>query len=50
MSRERIGKFVAKCRKNQNLTQEQLTDKLNITYKAVSKNEKLSKYCGNKLN
>lgn len=37
MNQEKIGRFIAKCRKNQNLTQEQLADKLNITYKAVSK-------------
>ncbi len=37
MNQEKIGKFIAKCRKNQNLTQEQLADKLNITYKAISK-------------
>lgn len=37
MNQERIGKFIAECRKNQKLTQEQLAEKLNITYKAVSK-------------
>lgn len=37
MNQECIGKFIAKCRKNQNLTQEELASKLNITYKAVSK-------------
>lgn len=37
MNQERIGKFIAKCRKEQNLTQEELAEKLNITYKAVSK-------------
>ncbi len=36
MNQEKIGKFIAKCRKNQTLTQEQLADKLNITYKAAS--------------
>ncbi len=44
MNQERIGKFIAKCRKNQNLTQEELASKLNITYKAVSKWE-----CGKSL-
>lgn len=37
MNQEKIGKFIAKCRKNQKLTQEQLAEKLGVTYKAVSK-------------
>ena len=37
MSQEKIGKFIASCRKKQKLTQEQLAEKLGITYKAVSK-------------
>lgn len=37
MNQEKIGKFIAQCRKDQKLTQEQLAEKLNITYKAVSK-------------
>lgn len=37
MDQEKIGKFIAKCRKEKKLTQEQLAEKLNITYKAVSK-------------
>ncbi len=37
MNQERIGKFIATCRKEQNLTQEQLAEKLGITSKAVSK-------------
>lgn len=37
MNQEKIGKFIASCRKKQNLTQEQLAEKLGITYKAVSK-------------
>lgn len=37
MNQEKIGKFIAKRRKEQKLTQEQLAEKLNITYKAVSK-------------
>ncbi len=37
MNQEKIGKFIATCRKKQNLTQEQLAEKLGITYKAVSK-------------
>lgn len=44
MDQIKIGKFIAKCRKKQNLTQEQLANKLNITYKAVSKWE-----CGKSL-
>lgn len=37
MNQEKIGKFIAKCRKEQELTQEQLAEQLGITYKAVSK-------------
>jgi len=37
MNQEKIGKFIASCRKKQNLTQEELAEKLDITYKAVSK-------------
>ena len=37
MNQEKIGKFIAGCRKKQKLTQEQLAEKLGITYKAVSK-------------
>ena len=37
MNQEKIGKFISQCRKEQKLTQEQLAEKLNITYKAVSK-------------
>jgi transcriptional regulator with XRE-family HTH domain len=44
MSQEKIGKFIAKCRKDVKLTQEQLAEKLEITYKAVSKWE-----CGKSL-
>ncbi len=44
MNQVKIGKFIAICRKEQNLTQEQLAEKLGITYKAVSKWE-----CGNGL-
>ena len=37
MNQEKIGKFIADCRKEQKLTQEQLAEKLGITSKAVSK-------------
>ena len=37
MDQEKIEKFIASCRKKQKLTQEQLAEKLGITYKAVSK-------------
>ncbi len=37
MNQDKIGKFIASCRKKQKLTQEQLAEKLGITYKAVSK-------------
>lgn len=37
MNQEKIGRFISQCRKEQKLTQEQLAEKLNITYKAVSK-------------
>ncbi len=37
MDQMKIGKFIADCRKNQNLTQAQLAEKLNITDRAVSK-------------
>ena len=37
MNQQKIGKFIASRRKKQKLTQEQLAEKLNITYKAVSK-------------
>ena len=37
MNQEKIGKFIAKCRKEKNLTQEQFGKKLGVTYKSVSK-------------
>ena len=37
MNQEKIGKFIAKCRKDKNLTQSELADKLNISNKAISK-------------
>ena len=40
MNQEKIGKFIAELRKEKNLTQEQLVQKLNITKNAVSKWER----------
>lgn len=37
MNQIKIGKFIAECRKEKNLTQIQLAEKLNITDKAISK-------------
>ncbi|MBE6788740.1 MAG: helix-turn-helix domain-containing protein [Ruminococcaceae bacterium] len=37
MNQLKIGKFIAECRKKENLTQMQLAEKLNITDRAVSK-------------
>ncbi len=37
MNQEAIGKFIANCRKEKNLTQMQLAEKLNITNRAISK-------------
>ena len=37
MDQLKIGKFIAECRKEENLTQAQLAEKLDITDRAVSK-------------
>lgn len=37
MDQEKIGKFIAECRKERNITQVQLAEKLNLTDKAISK-------------
>lgn len=37
MDQEKIGKLIAKCRKEKNMTQVELADKLGVTDKAVSK-------------
>ena len=37
MDQIKIGKFISECRKNKNMTQAQLAEKLNITDRAVSK-------------
>ncbi|MBQ8293547.1 MAG: helix-turn-helix domain-containing protein [Bacilli bacterium] len=40
MDQIKIGKFIAECRKKQNLTQAELAEKFNITDRAVSKWER----------
>ena len=37
MEQAKVGKFIAECRKNKNLTQAELAEKLNITDRAISK-------------
>ncbi len=37
MNQAKIGRFIAECRKNKNLTQMQLAEKLKITDRAISK-------------
>lgn len=37
MNPEKVGKFIKKLRKENNLTQKELADKYNVTYQAVSK-------------
>ena len=37
MDQIKIGQFIAECRKDKNLTQEQLADMLNTTNKSISK-------------
>lgn len=37
MDQEKIGKFIAECRKKNNLTQEQLGEKLGVTGKSISR-------------
>lgn len=37
MNQIKIGKFIAKCRKEKELTQQELADKLGVTDKAISK-------------
>lgn len=37
MNQIKIGKFIAECRKDKNLTQEQLAEMLNTTNKSISK-------------
>ena len=40
MNQEKIGKFIAKCRKDKNITQEQLAEKLGVSNKSISRWEK----------
>lgn len=40
MNQEKIGKFIASCRKEKNLTQEMLAEKLGVSKNAVSKWER----------
>ena len=40
MNQEKIGKFIAECRKKKNLTQERLAEQLGISDRAVSKWER----------
>ncbi|MBE6140988.1 MAG: helix-turn-helix transcriptional regulator [Firmicutes bacterium] len=37
MNQIKIGKFIAECRRDKNLTQEQLAEMLNTTNKSISK-------------
>ena len=37
MDQVKIGKFIVKCRKEKNMTQAELAEKLNITDRAISK-------------
>lgn len=37
MNQEKIGKFIAKCRKEQNFTQEQLAEQLGVSNKSISR-------------
>lgn len=37
MDQEKIGKFIAECRKEKNLTQSELAEKLNLSNKSISK-------------
>ena len=40
MNQEKIGKFIAKLRKEKNITQEQLAEKMGVSINAVSKWER----------
>ena len=40
MNQDKTGKFIAKCRKDKNMTQEQLAEKMGVSINAVSKWER----------
>lgn len=35
MNQEKIGKFIVKCRKNKNMTQQQLAEKLGVSDRTI---------------
>ena len=37
MNHEKIGKFISECRREKQITQEQLAEQLGVTSKSVSK-------------
>ena len=37
MNQEKIGKFISECRREKQITQEQLAEQLGVTSKSVSK-------------
>ena len=37
MNQEKIGKFIAQCRKDKKMTQQELAEKLNVTDKTISR-------------
>ena len=37
MDYQKVGRYIADCRKKKNMTQRELADKLGVTNKAVSK-------------
>ena len=37
MNQEKIGKFIAECRKKKNLTQEELSEKLGVNSRSISR-------------
>ena len=40
MNQDKTGKFIAKCRRDKNMTQEQLAEKMGVSINAVSKWER----------
>lgn len=43
MDQIKIGKFIAELRKEKNMTQQQLGDKIGVSYKAISKWERITR-------